>query len=416
MVSEELKNYVQKALVSGRTKEEIRQDLFDVGWQEADVNEVFKIFEISIPRRIFGSPVFVGVISLLMLGAIFFLWQDRLDLSDTNAQKVRDFYSQLANSQVSFTDAGTMVFPDEQKFLDQKAEYIFDKKSFVEVNLRAMRLTLYENGTPIKEMTVLTKGKEGSWWETPTGNYSVLGKEINHFSSIGKVWMPYSIQFYGNFFIHGWPHYDDGAAVPSGYSGGCIRLSNEYAKEIFNFVDKNMPVLVLEDEGTVSFGLLKPKAKNAPLPAIKAESFLISDLASGEVILEKNANETLPIASLTKLMTGVVAHEMIYLGRVIKVTPRTLASAIQVFNISVGEYYQGFDLLYPLLMQSSNDAAKTLSAFLGEQNFVNNMNTKAISLGMNDTRFVDASGISAQDVSTADVLSKLLQYIYYKRR
>lgn len=414
MVSEELKNYVKDVLASGRTHEEIRQALLGVGWQEVDINEVFKTFEISAPRRPVGYLIFVGVI-VLLLGAIFFLWQDRLDLSDTNTQKVRDFYSQMANSKVSFTDAGTMVFPDEQKFLSQKTEYVFDKKNFVEVNLRTMRLTLYENGAPIKEMAVLTKGKEGSWWETPTGNYSVLGKEINHFSSIGKVWMPYSIQFYGNFFIHGWPHYDDGTAVAPSYSGGCIRLSNEDAKEVFNFTEKEMPVLVLENKETVSFGLLKPKAKNAPLPDIKAESFLISDLASGEVILEKNANKILPIASLTKFMTGVVAHEMIYLGKSIKVTPRTLASAIQIFNISVGEYYQGFDLLYPLLMQSSNDAAKTLSAFLGEQNFVYNMNAKAMSLEMKDTKFADASGISAQNISTAGDISKLLQYIYYKR-
>ena len=120
--------------------------------------------------------------------------------------------------------------------------------------------------------------------------------------------------------------------------------------------------------------------------------------------------------SLTKLATAVVAHELVYLGRPIKVTPQTLASAYQIFQASVGEYYYGFDLLYPLLMQSSNDAAKTLASFLGEKNFVRNMNTKAASLEMRDTNFDDSSGMSAANISTANDVSKLLQYIYYKRR
>ncbi len=174
--------------------------------------------------------------------------------------------------------------------------------------------------------------------------------------------------------------------------------------------------MVLEDKETEHFGLLKPKAGNAVLPALSAKAFLISDLASGETILEKNADEKLPIASLTKLATAVVAHELIYLGRPIKVTPQTLANAYQIFQISIGNYYNGFDLLYPLLMQSSNEAAKTLASFLGEQNFVRNMNAKAASIGMDDTRFDDASGMSAEDISTVKDISKLLQYIYYKCR
>jgi D-alanyl-D-alanine carboxypeptidase len=268
----------------------------------------------------------------------------------------------------------------------------------------------------IKEFDILTKGKKGSWWETPTGNYQILGKETNHFSSIGGVWMPYSMQFYGNYFIHGWPYHEDGSPVAKNYSGGCIRLATEDARAVFDFAKKGTPVLVLEDEENINFGSLRPKTGNVVLPAITARAFLIADIASGETILEKQAGQALPVASLTKLMTGLVAHEMVYLGRTIKVDSQMLANALQSFNIVIGKTYSGFDLLYPLLMQSSNDAAKTLAAFLGEQDFVQNMNSKAASLKMKDTRFADASGISAQNVSTADDLLKLLQYIYYKRR
>lgn len=358
--------------------------------------------------------VLTSIIAILC-GVIFGFWQDRINLSNTNSQKIREFYIRLASSQISFTDAGEMVLPDEQNFLNQKSQYILNKENFIEINLGNMGLTLYEKGMPIKEMEILTKGKEGGWWETPTGNYKVMGKELNHFSSIGEVWMPYSIQFYGNYFIHGWPYYNNGTPVPQNYSGGCVRLSNEDAEIIFNFAKKNMPVLVLEDEQIKSFGLLKAKPQNIPLSAISAKAFLISDLASGETILKKNADKGLPIASLTKLLTAVVAHEVIYLGRSIKVTPQTLARADQIFQISVDDYYNGFDLLYALLMQSSNEAAKTLTSFLGEENFIQNMNAKAASLKMEHTHLDDASGISTDNISTAYDLSRLLQYIYYKR-
>ena len=437
MVNEELKNYISECLKLGQAKEEIARSLIAAGWSISDIEETIRILmedsrassnievnknKIDVATQAktfknswFGYAALVGVIAVLS-GGIFYFWQDRIDLAQTNTQKVRDFYTRIAESQISFTDAGAMVLPDEQKFLSQKAEYNLKKESFVEVNLRAMQLALYEDGNKIKEVEILTKGKEVGWWETPSGNYKILGKEVNHFSSIGKVWMPYSMQFYGNYFIHGWPHYDNGTPVPQGYSGGCVRLSNEDAKEVFDFAKKGMPVLVLEDKETEHFGLLKPKAKNAVLPALSSKAFLISDLASGETILEKNADEKLPIASLAKLATAVVAHELVYLGRPIKVTPQTLASAYQIFQVSLGDYYYGFDLLYPLLMQSSNDAAKTLASFLGEKSFVQNMNTKATSLEMTDTNFDDSSGMSASNISTAHDVSKLLQYIYCKRR
>ena len=423
MHTNELKEYVRRSFISGVPIEDIQQKLFLAGWQKLEIQSVFQELGI-LPRQSLSSPkktlvifshlILIGAV-IVLSGATFYLYQNKIDLSNTNEQKVRDFYTNLTQSQIAFTDAGEIVFPDEQKLMTQKAEYIRAKEDFIEIDLRAMELTLYERGAPAETVKVLTKGKERSWWETPTGNYKVLGKSANAFSSIGNVWMPYSIQFYGNYFIHGWPYYEDGNPVPQGYSGGCIRLSTEDAKTVFNFVKVGTPVLVLESETEHNFGVLTAKATNAILPAISAKAFLISDLSSGEIILEKRAEEKLPIASLTKLMTGIVAHEVIYLGRSIKVTPQMLASVSAIFYPVVGQRYIGLDLLYPLLMQSSNDSAKVLSGFIGEETFVQNMNTKATSLQMTDTQFSDASGISAQNISTAYDISKLLQYIYYKR-
>ena len=428
MVTDELRAYVQKSLALGKSAEDVQKALLAVGWQEVDVHQALHELEAARPPGQSGQsnaqgvghalqtlayPALIGVV--LLSGATFYLWQDRLNLADTNDQKVREFYTQLAQSQIAFTDAGEIVFPDEQKFLTQKNEYLQGKTNFIEADLRTMQLTLYESGVATETLKILTKGKERSWWETPTGNYKVLGKSVNAYSSIGNVWMPYSIQFYGNYLIHGWPYHDDGTPVPQGYSGGCIRLSTEDAKTVFDFAKVGIPILVLENQEERTFGTLTPTAASAALPPISAKSFLITDLSSGEVIVEKRAEEKLPVASLTKLMTAVVAHEVIYLGRPIKVTPNMLASVAQIFYPTIGERYIGLDLLYPLLMQSSNDTASVLSGFLGDETFVRNMNAKAASLQMTDTTFTDASGISAGDLSTAYDLAKLLQYIYYKR-
>jgi hypothetical protein len=349
-----------------------------------------------------------------MLGAsTFYLWNNKINLADTNSKKVQEFYTKLSDSQVAFTDAGEMVLPDEQKFLTQKDTYIKEGTDFIEANLRTMKLKLYSAEKKINTLDIQSKGKKDSWWQTPTGDYNILSKEINHFSSIGHVWMPYSMKFYGNYFIHGWPYYDDGTPVSKTYSGGCIRMKDEDAKIVFDFAKNGMPLLVLEDQENETFGNLIKSNTNSPLPNITAESFLISNLATGENIIEKNSEKQLPIASLTKLMTAVVAHEIVYLGKQVKdIYPTSTSTG---FSPQMGKYYSGFDLLFPLLMQSSNDSAKILASFIGEKTFITNMNEKANSLSMNDSNFADSSGIDNENLSSAKDIKKLLNYIFYKR-
>jgi len=304
----------------------------------------------------------------------------------------------------------------EQTILSLKNSYIAEKKKFVLVDLRAMTLTLYgENGTST-EFKVLTKGRDGSWWETPSGNYSVVTKETNHFSSVGKVWQPWSIQFYGNFFIHGWPYYPGGSPVPQGYSGGCIRLGTDDAKKVFDFAERGTPVLVLDDKDAAK--LTPPPlgfVKNVSVPDLSGSVALVMDLSRGDALLGKASDEPVPIASLTKLMTAVVASELIYLERLVTITQTMLAAPIQSFHFNVGDRYVAFDLFYPLLMESSNGAAAALASFIGEKNFVDNMNTKAVSLGMRDTVFADPAGMGDQNVSSAKDLIKLVRYILDKR-
>lgn len=93
-----------------------------------------------------------------------------------------------------------------------------------------------------------------------------------------------------------------------------------------------------------------------------------------------------------------------------------LSNSISAFSPKIGESYIAFDLLYPLLMQSSNESSRILADFIGRNHFIENMNKKAISLSMNNTNFGDTSGELASNTSSAKDLSKLLRYIYFKRK
>lgn len=306
---------------------------------------------------------------------------------------------------------------ERESFLDEREVFINEKKSFIEADLEAMRLTLYENGVSSSTFSILTKGRDGSWWETATGRYTAVSKAVNHFSSIGHVWMPWSIQFYGNFFIHGWPYYEGGKPVEKTYTGGCIRLSTEDAKQAFDFAARGMPILVFDRiSRPASFTVLTAQSPSVKIPLFSADAALIADIDTGQTILDKNSEKTLPIASLTKLMTGVVASELIYLDRTITISPPMLKDAVQSFSLSVGTTYRAIDLLYPLLMQSSNGSARALAGFLGESEFVRQMNAKTVALGMTETKFTDPAGVSEENSSTLKDIARLSKYIVDKRR
>ncbi len=359
--------------------------------------------------------VFLLVLLSISLGAVLKLWVKNKELSREQTPKTKIY--QPGYNQNSFIYSGDNNNSGRLSFIDKKKEFINDGKDFVAVNLDKMELTLHEEGNEKQSYPVLSKGREGSWWETPTGLYNALTKETNHFSSIGDVWMPWSIQFYGNFFIHGWPYHSNGEPVAQSYSGGCIRLSDEDAKPVFEFVKKGMPILVYDTEEKPGlFSKIVPEDAVLRPPNISAEEAFVADLDTGEVILNKSIDLVRPVASLTKLMTATVASELIYLERGVTITEDMLKDRIQSYPLEVGEQYKAFDLLHPLLQQSSNGAGRAIASMIGEKYFVYQMNEKAESLDMVNTEFVDPSGVSSGNISTLRDFSKLFKYILEKRK
>lgn len=294
-------------------------------------------------------------------------------------------------------------------FEDTRESFLRDGVTFVEANLSTMELTYYNQGVAVFTANILSKGREGSWWETPAGLYKIETKEENHFSTFGEVYQPWSMVFQGNFFIHGWPYYPGGEEVSSTYSGGCVRLSNEDAEALFKQVAVGTPVLVFESDFQ-SDGY----TYSATLPEVKASAYLVADLESKTVLTAKHAESAFPVASITKLFTALVAAEYINLDKDIYVTPSMLASTT-IPRLSANTTESAYGLLFPLLLESSNEAAEAFAQHVGRDWFISLMNKKADSLGMHQSHFVDPAGFGSENVSSPQDLLRLLQYLYNNR-
>jgi len=145
---------------------------------------------------------------------------------------------------------------------------------------------------------------------------------------------------------------------------------------------------------------------------IVADSYLAFDIENKKVLLEKNSNKSYPIASITKLMSGLVASENIRKEEKISLTNEMLQPLGQSPCLYSGAAISSQDLIKASLIQSSNDAPEALAIHLGKDRFLNLMNLKAQELGMRNTSFHDVHGLSPLNQSTASDLAKLLNYVY----
>jgi D-alanyl-D-alanine carboxypeptidase len=149
---------------------------------------------------------------------------------------------------------------------------------------------------------------------------------------------------------------------------------------------------------------------------IESNNFLSVFIKDGkEIILsEKKADEVIAIASLTKLMTAIIVLENYNLDDLIQISASAIATYGDAGNLQIGEIMTIRDLLYITLIESSNDGAEALAEKMGVSTFVYKMNEKATSLGMNNTWFINPSGLDEENLynfSTVNDLKKMVVYI-----
>ena len=137
--------------------------------------------------------------------------------------------------------------------------------------------------------------------------------------------------------------------------------------------------------------------------SISSPSVILTDAQTGQTIFEKNADERRPVASVTKVMTILLTLEAIDEGRIPledSVTVSPYASSMggsQVF-LDAGKRYPVRDLLKSVIVASANDAAVALAEHLcgTHEAFVSRMNERAKELGMENTHYVNCTGLPAQ--------------------
>jgi D-alanyl-D-alanine endopeptidase (penicillin-binding protein 7) len=164
--------------------------------------------------------------------------------------------------------------------------------------------------------------------------------------------------------------------------------------------------------GLVSLAEAAANKKATTKPEVRSAAALVVDGENGTVLFERKATLVAPIASITKLMTALVVLDGKQpLDEKIKLTKADVWKGKGAHSrLAVGSQFTREELLKLALMASENRAAEMLARNYpgGKAAFVKTMNLKAKALGMTQTRFADASGLSNANVSSARDLVKLV--------
>ena len=157
---------------------------------------------------------------------------------------------------------------------------------------------------------------------------------------------------------------------------------------------------------------LLPSASSAN-PRITATAALIMEADTGAILHEKNAQLLLPMASTTKIMTGLLGLELLSPNTLVRVSPYAASMAPSKIYLKSGELINAEELLHAILLASANDASVALAEKISgsEEVFARVMTRRAHELGARNTHFENASGLPAEGhYSTAYDLAILLRY------
>lgn len=317
--------------------------------------------------------------------------------------------------------ASAMIIYDRpEETLTKRDEFIRTQSDFLFADMHTMTLAMYKKGALAKTFFIIAKPADGTFFEIPNGIYSITFKEQKHISTIEDITLPWVIVLSDNYMINGVALYANGTMIEPLSTGGGIRLSTKDAKEIFEFARIEMPVLVLGKGGQEQrmgnyFQKIPISARPHVLPpqndirGLSALSAFAADVETGQIFFEKEKDALRPIASVTKLMTALVAMTSVDPSKRLIINEQAVNTAGDTGKLRLGDRFQAKDLLYPLLLSSSNDAATVYAEHV--QNFMELMNQKAQEIGLTHTVYHDPSGLTPKNVSTARDLFTLIAYI-----
>ncbi|OHA24206.1 MAG: hypothetical protein A3D50_00970 [Candidatus Taylorbacteria bacterium RIFCSPHIGHO2_02_FULL_44_12] len=147
---------------------------------------------------------------------------------------------------------------------------------------------------------------------------------------------------------------------------------------------------------------------------IGAKAYIVGDLETDLIYLERNSGSVLPVASMSKLLTALVVLDNLSSTTTIQIGSDQSALP-DISGIHPGEKFMVSELLYPLLISSSNRAAEALASFKDRPNFMELMRGYALEIGLPASYFADPSGISPDNRASARGILAFAKYLYISR-
>ena len=160
--------------------------------------------------------------------------------------------------------------------------------------------------------------------------------------------------------------------------------------------------------------LLTSHSNRASAMGISSQCGILMEQSTGRVLYEKCPNDQMYIASITKILTTIVAIENADLDAWVEVSENVTQQVGSALYLTLGDQVKLIDLLYGLMLRSGNDAAMAIAEFVGEdeEGFVKMMNEKAQEIGMTNSVFQNPSGLdeTTYNLSTAKDMALVMQY------
>lgn len=190
-------------------------------------------------------------------------------------------------------------------------------------------------------------------------------------------------------------------------AGANQRVTVKYASKYVHIIPGRKPLRT---------GTYRAKSTGGGIPAFGSNAVLVVDFSDGQTLYSKNPQNVTPIASITKLMTAMVVLDAgLPLDEELNIEIADFDYLKFTHSrLGMGSRLARRELLRLALMASENRAAAALGRAYpgGIQAFTAAMNRKAVDLGMSNTRFVDSTGLSSANVSSAQDLVKMVQAAY----
>lgn len=178
-----------------------------------------------------------------------------------------------------------------------------------------------------------------------------------------------------------------------------LRSNVLFAQKATNIISP-LPSYLIDSKLVKQLGFWQPKERNVMSssiikPKVSAKAVLLYDITTDTVLYEKDSKERLPVASLVKIATAIVALESKDPTAKVRVSANAASVGENSMGLTTGETYTLEELLYGLILNSGNDAAMAIAEAVSGNSkaFVDEMNRKAKILELSDTLFANPSGL-----------------------